>query len=149
MNQGMVGNAVTEWCHVTGNGISGWVDENYIAFTNVYRIQVSVGCNANVYAAESRSSSRRNRARWRLHRHPHTFPRWNGLHFDSVGESTDGTGDDRISRWQCGIVVQATGAFHRLNWTLSSCSSFLSLRCDPKRRDPYCISPFIITSLCF
>lgn len=53
MNQGMVGNAVTEWCHVTGNGISGWVDENYIAFTNVYRIQVSVGCNANVYAARA------------------------------------------------------------------------------------------------
>ncbi|CAM3812384.1 hypothetical protein [Alicyclobacillus pomorum] len=58
MKQGMVANTVTEWCDVTGNGISGWVDENDLAFTNVYRVQIRRGYHANVYAADSRSSTR-------------------------------------------------------------------------------------------
>ncbi|MCL6453658.1 MAG: peptidoglycan-binding protein [Alicyclobacillus sp.] len=66
MKQGMVGNLVTLWYHVTGsNGVSGWVDADYISpqvtvsgqtSTNLFRVTAASGSNVPVYASESTGS---------------------------------------------------------------------------------------------
>lgn len=56
MVQGIVGGNVTEWYHVSAGGVSGWVDSQYVAFTNVYRIQPVSGSSATMYSATSRTA---------------------------------------------------------------------------------------------
>lgn len=67
IRQGMVGNLVTLWFHISApNGISGWVDAQYISpqvtvnnttVTNMFRVQPSSGYNVNVYSSESTTAA--------------------------------------------------------------------------------------------
>lgn len=52
MQQGMIGNLVVEWYHVTAGAQSGWVDSQYVAFTNVYRLQPASGYSVPVYGPD-------------------------------------------------------------------------------------------------
>lgn len=47
--QGMLSGQVTEWFHiVTASGQAGWVDSNYLQFTNVYEVQPTSTTNTSV-----------------------------------------------------------------------------------------------------
>ncbi|MCL6517720.1 peptidoglycan-binding protein [Alicyclobacillus sp.] len=57
IRQGMVGNTVTLWYHVTAGGISGWVDGAEVGLTNVYRVVAPAGGMIPLYSAPSGSAS--------------------------------------------------------------------------------------------
>ncbi|MBX6353108.1 MAG: glucosaminidase domain-containing protein [Thermoflavifilum sp.] len=50
MRQGLVGDYVTLWYHIQAGAVSGWVDSQYVALTNVYRVTGSAS-SFPVYAA--------------------------------------------------------------------------------------------------
>jgi peptidoglycan hydrolase-like protein with peptidoglycan-binding domain len=66
MKQGIVGNNVTEWYHVTApTGVSGWVDSYYISpqtkvgtqlVTNWFRVHPNAGYEFSVYSSENRNT---------------------------------------------------------------------------------------------